>query len=227
MHELTEAEIAAIKQRASADFQGAALAIPIGDPVHELVVVAPFDRKAYAEYDDAEEKDPQSAYSKALYDRLLFPDLATLASITTRWPATPEIVATEMRRDAGSFLAKFESDPLDMSKLPAGLTVDAAKALVIEAKGANLWRVGADGFACVMRAPDPHTWIAARASYDDATRKGKGRIDAVDPYVRAAVVWSAEPIADMLARKPAWFWPLWGGFKRIGGEGAQARTFRL
>ena len=227
MHELTNEERAAIKQRASADFQGEALAIPIGDPIGELIVVAPFDRKSYSEYDDAEEKDPQTAYSKALYDRLLFPDFAALATIATRWPALPEIVAREMRREAGALVPEYVSEPIDLKKLPAGLTDDAAKKLVSDAAGANLWTVGVPGFSCIMRAPEPHAWIAARAMYDDASRKGKGRIDVMDPYVRAAVAWSVEPVADILARKPAWIWPLWLGFKRIGGEGAQARTFRF
>jgi len=227
MHELTDEERASIKQRASADFQGEALAIPIGDPIGELIVVAPFDRKAYSEYDDAEDKDPQTAYSKALYDRLLFPDFATLAAISARWPALPEIVAREMRREAGAVYPEHIAEPLDIKKLPDGLSKDAASKLVSEANGANLWTVGVPGFACVMRAPEPNAWIAARAMYDDAVRKGSGKIDVIDPYVRAAVVWCAEPIADALARKPARVWPLWYGFKRIGGEGAQARTFRL
>lgn len=227
MHELTDEERARIKQRASAEFQGEAIAIPIGDPINELIVSAPLDRASYSEYDDAEEKDPQSAYSKALYDRLLYPDLATLAGIAAKWPALPEIVAEALRREAGSYVVDFAAEPLGLSKLPAGLSADDARKLISEANGANLWTVGIRGFACVMRAPDPHTWIAARASFDDATRRGKGRLDVIDPYVRASVVWSPDPIADVLARKPAWVWPLWLGFKRLGGEGAQARTFRL
>lgn len=224
----SDEEKAAAKAKATADFQGACMVVHLDAPINESLILAPFDRKAYSAYSDAEDRDPQVAYSTALMDRRIFPDLAALDAINKRWPALAEQAARALDDEAGARMgASF--DPLDLAALPDGLSLAEAQRLVGDAKGANLWtvKIKAAEVALVMMTPDPHTWIAARATYDDARRKGRGSIDAADPYVQAAVVWSSTPIAQILDARPALFFPLWTLYKRAGGEGAAARTFRL
>lgn len=232
IREFTAEERAAAKAKAVADFQGECLEVHLTDPINESLILAPFDRKSYSSYSDAEDADPQSAYSEALMGRLIFPDLVPLNDMCQRWPALAEDAAAALRKEAGTLDPMAACELLNVAALPAGLTLADAQRIIGEAKGRNLWAftMKDQSFAVVIATPDPYTWIAARAAHDDAARKGKGRLDAVDPYVQAACVWSSAPLTGgngILDRRPALAWLLWNSYKRAGGEGAKARTFRF
>lgn len=230
IHEFSDEEKAKIKADAAERFKSGALVTYVADPVDVTLALAPFDRVAYSTYSDKEDADKQSAYSWALMERLLFPDFVGLAPLNAKWPALAKEAAVALEREAGSFIGST-CEPLDLAKLPAGLSLADAQRIQREAKG-TIWHVAlADGSASfVLAMPEAHMWIAARTAMDDATKKVKGRIDAIDPYVKDSIVWSSAPLtggAGILDTRPALIWPLWAAYKKAGGEGAAVRTFRL
>ncbi len=235
MHQFTEEEIVAIEKDAAKRFDGRSLLVEL--PEFDLcVVVAPFDREAYAEYQDDISKDPQTAYRGALLKRLLFPDLVTVEAHRQKCAMLPEHVAKRLSGEAGADSENAAKEPLDIQRLPDGLDRATAERLVKDANGARLWAVqdAMLGLSCVMQAPIADTWIAAKALYGDALSRSKGLISSVESYVMGTVVWSKVPLlasdgskSGLLDAKPALFWDLWGTFKRMGGDGTVVRTKSL
>lgn len=231
--EFTDEERAAIKAKSAKDFQGRALAIELGEPINTTVVVAPFDRPAYAAHMVAMAADRQTGLSAALMDRLLWPGLVELDALNRKWPALAGKVARALEEEARQHSPDGTIAPLDAARPPAGLSASEAAVLVASAGAQSLLVVTEPDPAdmcCVMQAPDPGTWIAACAAYDDAVRAGRDTIAATEPYVFAAVKWSAQPLRGgdgVLDRWPAVYFALWTAFKQSGGSAARARTFRL
>lgn len=231
--EFTAEETAAIKADATKRFQGKAMAVELGEPIHATVVVAPFDRPAYAKHLVNVGTDRQTGMSAALMDRILWPSLEGLHALNQRWPALAGKVARALEEEARQHSPDGVVVPFDPAKPPAGMGADVAAGLVAGAAGQALLVVSepdAADMCCVMQAPDAGSWIAARAAYDDALRARKDTIAATEPYVFAAVKWSAQPLhggEGALDKWPAVYFSLWDAFKKAGGDGARARTFRL
>ncbi len=247
----TTEEIAAFKAQSATDFQGRILGIVLDDPIGETFVVAPFDRAAYQTFWHAAQTDRQSAYATVYTTRTIYPSLAERARIASEWATAPQKVVDRIEGEAAgagglASATPFTAPPappegLDaealaaitkaqQETLPSGLTPDEARALVAKHRGVRLWLVRDGIYAAILRTPDAQQWIAACAQYEAAARRNAAAIDAIDPYVLGAVVWSSEPLtggAGLLDRHPVIIWDLWGCYKRTGGEGAAARTFRL
>lgn len=249
----SEEEKAAIKAEASTRFQGRAMVIHLDDPISETVVMAPFDRAYHQTFWHATLKDKQSAYASAWVERRLWPGLGEMAAIQQAWAAAPEKVAERLDAQAlgagGRAIERVWTAPTEAEEaavmaraaaadappdwtgiLPRGLSLEAARDVVAKAGRVRLWLVSNAAWAVVLRTPDPQQWIAASAAFDAALRKGKGAIDAVDPFLLDVVAWASEPLTGgggLLDRHPDIWFSLWGTYKIAGGEGAAARTFLL
>ncbi len=231
--EFSEEERAAIKARAAKDFQGRAMAVELSEPINTTIVVAPFDRPAYAAHMVAKAKDRQTGMSAALMNRLIWPDLVALDALNRRWPALAGKVARALEEEARQHAPDGTVAPFDPARPPEGMGADVAAGLVTAAGQQALLVVAEPDPAdmcCIMQAPDAGSWIAACAAYDDAVRAGRDSIAATEPYVFAAVRWERQPLRGgdgVLDRWPAVYFALWDAFKKAGGDGARARTFRL
>ncbi len=231
--EFSAEEVATIKADAAKRFQGRTLGVELSEPIHTTIVVAPFDRAAYAAHTVAMATDKQTGMSAALFDRRLWPSLFELDPLNRRWPAIAGKVARALEEEARQYSPDGKVVPFNAAAPPAGMDATAAAALVAGAAGQPLLVVSEPDPAdmcCVMQTPDAGSWIAACAAYDDAIRAGKDKIGATEPYVFAAVKWSAQPLKGgngALDKWPALYFALWAAFKASGGSEARARTFRL
>ncbi len=144
--EFTAEETAAIKAKAAKDFQGRAMAVELSEPINATVVVAPFDRAAYAAHMVAMAADRQTGLSAALMDRLLWPGLVELDALNRRWPALAGKVARALEEEARQHSPDGTVAPLDPARPPAGLSASEAAALVASAGAQSL---------LVVTEPDP------------------------------------------------------------------------
>jgi len=102
MQDLTEAEIAAIKDDAAKRFSvGRVHEIILDEPADVRAIFACHDRASYAAFADEEARDRGTAVANLLTSRRLYPDAMTLGKLMNEWPALPGKMANDMEAAAG------------------------------------------------------------------------------------------------------------------------------
>lgn len=227
----TPEQVLTIKADAAKRFgSDRALLVELDAPIDAAVVVAPFNLVTWNDYVDAQARDIDTSHVGAIVDRLLWPSLDVFTALREAWPAAPRIIAQKMHVAAGETLVKaVVTRLLSTSTPPLGLTAEKAAALIANAGTAALWAVQLPGVAssCVMQTPLADVYLAAKAADRAAKDRGIGRITAMLAYVLETVVWSSEPIDQVLNRLPALSSDLRLAFGEMGGEGATTRSKSL
>lgn len=223
-------EVTAIKADVVKRFPGCvAKQITLEAPISAVVVMASFDLPSWDSYVDAQGRDLDTAHVSALVDRRLWPSLDEVTAMRERWPAAPRKVAAEIHKAAGEVAGSAVSVAFSLEALPRGLTAEKGAALIEAAGGAALWTVQLPGVpnTLVMQTPLADVYLAAKAANATANERNVGRISALLTYALEAVVWSSEPIDQLLNRLPGLAADVRRAYLDMGGEGAATRSKSL
>jgi hypothetical protein len=226
----TPEEIVAIKADVAKRFPGClAQEVTLDAPINAVVIMARFDLPSWDSYVDAQGRDIDTAHVGALVDRRLWPSLDEVTALRERWPAVPRKVAVEMHKAAGEIVGTSVSVAFSLDALPRGLTAEKGAALIEAAEGAALWTVQLPGVpnTLIMQTPLADVYLAAKASNATANERNVGRISAMLTYALEAVVWSSEPIDQLLNRLPGLAADVRRAYLDMGGESAATRSKSL
>jgi hypothetical protein len=224
------------------------------DPIEAAAAVVPWDLAAYKPHVDARARNLLTAQAAAAIDRVVWcspldtasstvdtltatkndPDpvrrvaVERLEAMHDAWPVLDERIERELRGIAGALPggASYDARPLTLASRPKGLAATEALAMLEGAPrvgAGSLWAVASEP-GLVLRAPQPATYLAARAAYHAAFVGDSGIIDSLLVIIRQLVVWSPEPFDALLERLPGLAEELATPFLRMGGSGAQTSS---
>ena len=218
--QVAEARADAIKRFGS----DAVLWVELDASIEQVVLVAPVDFAAYCSHVDDQVRDLDTSHLSLLIDRRLWPPLPELLELTSKFGAFAQKCCVPLYEEAGQIPAAAVTVPLTKANTPSGANFDE---LVAAHPGGSLWvtKFGARSF--VLKAPLTDVYLAAKSARAAATADCKDVLRCLSTVVREAVVWSPEPLAELLERKPAVFGDLRDAFFATGGAGARVRTKRV
>ena len=232
-------EVLAAKSDASSRFGSAeVLMVRMKAPIDFVILVAPLDLAGYCRMADEQVADLSTGNRNVVWRQRVWPSAEAVTALLDKRPGAADVITGKLLERAGKLPADSAVEPLldviaravEAAEVIPGLTAAKAHELLEANAGDELWAVAGPGpLSLVMRTPSSETWLASQSAHRRAALEtGKGVVRADLDFALEAVLWSRQPLEDvLLADKPALSTDVRRAYKTIGGEGADATVKSL